>query len=251
MIGKPIRLISFVLVLAAALFISACGTVATPEWAADAQATSVAAAETVAYETSIAPTATFTNTPIPPTATTTPTPLPTDTPAPTQTPLPATETPVPVEPTTPAATEAPVEVTAEATEVAAGGDASSVSPEFAAAVEAADPALGATAFQQMRAMPDGAQWACSLCHSVTPDEMILIGPGLWNVSVRGAEIPGYASALDYVHTSIINPNAYIQVRRDTGTEFVANLMPQHYANPEVLPPEELEAIIAYLLTLHD
>ncbi len=243
MIGKPIRLISFVLALAAALFISACGTVATPEWAADAQATNVAAAETFAYETSIAPTATFTNTPVPPTATATPPPLPTNTPSPTQTTLPATETPVPVEPTT--------EVTAEATEAVSGDSASAVSPEFAAAAAAADPALGATAFQLMRPMPDGAVWSCNLCHSVTPDEMILIGPGLWNVAQRGAEIPGYSSALDYIYTSITHPNDFIQVRRDNGMEFTPNLMPQHYANPEVLPPEEFEAIVAYLYTLQD
>ncbi|MDX2163121.1 MAG: cytochrome c [bacterium] len=221
-----------VLALLMSALVTACGTVATPEWAADAQSTRVALAETASYETSIAPTATFTSTPVPTATPVPPTATATFTPEPTATPVPPTAT----EP--PAATEA----------LPAAADAESV---LVAAVQAADPVLGQAAYQQMRTMPDGAQWACSMCHSVTPDQARLIGPGMWNVAVRGATYEGYTSGLDYIYTSIINPNEFIAPADASGAAYPAGLMPQHYGNPDILPPDELNAIMAYLLTLQD
>ncbi len=78
--SRSIRLLLPVLALIAGMAVAACGTAATPEWAAEAQATQVAMAATNDHLTAIAPTATFTSTPtdtpIPPTATPTDTPVP-------------------------------------------------------------------------------------------------------------------------------------------------------------------------------
>ena len=60
--SKSIRLLLPVLALIAGLAAAACGTAATPEWAAEAQATQVALAATSDHLTAIAPTATFTST---------------------------------------------------------------------------------------------------------------------------------------------------------------------------------------------
>lgn len=207
---------------------AACGTVATPEWAADAQATRTVEAATSEHLTAIAPTAT----PLPPTATPVP---------PTETPVPATVTPVPptetlVPPTATMAMEMP------ATEEAASGAAS----ELEAAVAAADPANGQVVFTTTHNTDKG-PWACATCHSVTPDELRIIGPGLWNVSIHG---PTHAatpmSAVDYLHQSIVDPNAVIAAG---DPPYPPDLMPQNWET--VLTPQELNDVIAYLMTLHD
>lgn len=219
-----IRILLPVLALAAMIAASACGTVATPEWAAEAQATRVAQASTDEHLTAIAPTLTPTpvpptETPIPPTATTVP---------PTATPVPPTETPVPTEAPTTAATE----------ETASGGD-------LAAAVAAADPANGQVVFTTPHETANGT-WACAQCHSITPDEMRIIGPGLYKLSERaGSRVPG-EDALTYIHESIVNPDAFIVP--DEAQPYPPGLMPHNWE--EVLTPQELNDLIAYLMTLH-
>jgi mono/diheme cytochrome c family protein len=115
---------------------------------------------------------------------------------------------------------------------------------FADAVASGDVAAGLEVFNTPHNMPSGQVWACSQCHSVTPDEARLIGPGLWNISVRGdTRVPGQ-DALTYVYTSIINPNAFHVVGE---SEYPVNLMPQGY--DEVLTPDELANLVAYLYSL--
>lgn len=206
------------LALSAAGIASACGTVATPEWAGDAQATRAALLATDEHLTAIAPTATPTTpptaTPVPPTAT------PTEVP-PTATPEPPTATTVP--PTAVPPTEAP----------AAGGE-----------VEG-DAANGQVVFTTQHSTDKGT-WSCAMCHSVTPDEARLIGPGLWNVSLHAETRVEGMSAFDYIHESIVHPDAFI-VPGDP--PFPQGLMPSNWE--EVLTPEELNDVIAYLYTLHD
>ncbi len=231
MVEKRFRLV-LMLTIIGAVFTSACGTVATPEWAADVQFTRVAAADTAVYLTSIAPTATFTltpaptATPIPPTITNTPTAAPTETSVPTETPMPAT---------------------AESTEaIVAAPDAVS---DSAAAIASADPAAGAVAFVVQRTMPEGAVWACNTCHSITPNEQRVIGPGLWNLAVRAETRVEGQSAIDYIYTSIVAPNDYIVPPDASGAPYPPNLMPAHYGNPQILVEQDLNNMIAYLLTL--
>lgn len=228
--GKFIRLLLLALALVAGIAAAACGTVATPEWAAEALATQTVQAATSQHLTAIAPTATPvppSETPVPPTAT----PLP-----PTATPIPPSETPVP--PTATMAMEMP-------TEEAAAGQTGTAS-DLEAAVAAADPVNGEAVFKTTHNTDKG-PWACSLCHSVTSDELRVIGPGLWNVSVHG---PTHAttpmSAVEYIYQSIVDPNVVIA---PGDPPFPPDLMPQNWE--EVLTPQELNDVIAYLMTLHD
>lgn len=226
------RLLLLAALLSAAL-ISACGTVATPEWAAEAQQTRVALAATADQLTAIAPTATPTATPTEtPTATPTVTPIPpTDTPAPTPTP---TEVP----------TEVPTEPPAEP-EVAAPEAADD---PLAAALAAGDPAAGQAVFVTMHPLPDGSQWSCAACHSVTPDELRLIGPGLWNLVHRADERDPNTDALTYIEHSILYPQEVIAPPR-AGEPDWALLMPDGW--DEVLTEQEFTDLVAYLITLAD
>lgn len=207
--------------LIVALVATACGTVATPEWAAEVQETRVAQAATAEHLTAIAPTATPTSvpteTPPPP-----PTGTPTDVPAatPTVTPVPPTSTP------TPLATQPP----------AAGGSDSGGGEAF----PEGDAANGQTLFNTLK--PE-AGFACATCHRVDSTDR-LIGPGLLGVSSWVNEkFPGRAPA-DYLHESIVDPNAYLV---EGNPPFPPNLMPQIYA--QLFSEQEIWDLVAYLLTL--
>ncbi|MBL8133849.1 MAG: c-type cytochrome [Anaerolineae bacterium] len=230
MMQRSHRLFALLLLTLAALASAACGSVATPEWAAEAQATQVALAATDEHLTAIAPTNTPTNTPLP---TSTPVP-PTETSAPTSTPLPPTETPAPTN------TPEPPTATSEPTQAAGGPGSGGGNPQ-----PSGDPVAGQVVFTTTYTTASG-QWACSLCHTATQDEMRLIGPGLWNVSVRAETRVDGQNAYQYVRHSILAPNDFI-VPADAGGPYPPSLMPQNYQ--EVLTPEELENVIAYLFTL--
>jgi hypothetical protein len=207
-----------------ALLLAGCGTVATNVW----EVTEVAPEQqVVAIPTRIPPSAT----PLPPTAT----PLPTSTPPPT-----ATFTPSPVPPTaTVAPTNTPEMAMAEGVEPLPVG--------FAEAVEAGDVSAGQTIFNNTYTMPNGQPWACSSCHSITPDEARLIGPGMWNIGVRAGErVPG-EDALTYIYNSIRHPNQFIVPPDASGAAYPANLMPEGYE--EVLSEDDFVNLIAYLFTL--
>ncbi|MDZ4770227.1 MAG: hypothetical protein SGJ24_13945 [Chloroflexota bacterium] len=183
-------------IIVGALVISACGTIATPEYAADMESTQIAQLATADYMTA---------TPIPPTATT----------APPATAVPPTDVPAP---TTAAVAAAP----------------------------SGDPVAGQVVFNQSYTTTSG-QWACSLCHSISPDELRGIGPGQWNVAIRAETRVEGQSAYEYLHTAIVAPNDFIVPPDASGVPYPANLMPQNYA--EVLTEQELEDVIAYLFTL--
>jgi mono/diheme cytochrome c family protein len=218
--GKSIRILLPVLALCAGIAAAACGTVATPEWAAEAQSTQAALLATSEHLTEIAPTATPTT---PPTAT----------------PVPPTATPTTVPPTE-APTEAPTAVPTEEVTVEATAETAASSAEITG-----DPVNGETVFNTPYVTANGT-WSCAQCHSVLPGEMRLIGPGLWNISVRAETRVEGQSAYDYIHQSIVDPNAVIA---PGDPPYPANLMPQNWE--EVLTPEELNDVIAYLYTLND
>lgn len=202
--------------LIVALLATACGTIATPEWAAEVQETRVAQAATAEHLTAIAPTATPTSTPTEtPTPTLTATPTSTPTATPTETPLPPTATP-----------------TAIATQPPAAGQS--------AERPAGDAANGQVLFNVLK--PE-AGFACSTCHRVDSTDR-LIGPGLLGVTQFAEELfPGRDPA-DYLHESIVNPNAYIVPGEPPYPE---NLMPQIYA--QLFTEQEIWDLVAYLLSL--
>jgi nitric oxide reductase subunit C len=106
-----------------------------------------------------------------------------------------------------------------------------------AAKSVGDPGLGKTLFNQaaIREAP-----GCVTCHSIEPGK-VLIGPSLAGVAARAGErVPG-KSAADYLHECITDPNAFVV------DGFSAGIMYQKFG--EVLVEEEINDLVAYLLTL--
>jgi nitric oxide reductase subunit C len=93
---------------------------------------------------------------------------------------------------------------------------------------------------------------CAACHSTTPGVNI-VGPTLAGMPATAAErikSPDYKGkakdAAEYIRESILEPNAYVL----TGPTYAAggrSLMPHDYA--QTLKPEQVDQIVAYLLTL--
>ncbi len=80
---------------------------------------------------------------------------------------------------------------------------------------------------------------CAQCHALTPDT-IVIGPSLAGVATRAAtRIDGY-TAEEYIEMSILTPKKYI-------VEGFTDTMPTNFGKE--LTSEELQAVIAYLMTL--
>jgi mono/diheme cytochrome c family protein len=233
MIGKSIRIFAVIF----GLLLASCGTVATPVWEA-AQAPTEAVESAAETEAVAAPT--VEPTAVPPTETSVP---------PTATPVPPTETPVPPSATPVPPTAAPTEeVTEEAGMDAAhveGAQPSEADTAAIAAAEAAgDPAAGQQLFTTMVAE---AGFMCSTCHSTTPDQQRLIGPGLYNVREHGlvdAHMEGQ-DLITYLHTSIVDPQAHIV----PGDPPYPPIMPTVYG--QVFTEQQISDIIAYLLSLHD
>lgn len=191
------------------LLLGACGTVATPVWSEQAQGTQSALVATADHLTEIAPTAT---------ATLVPTEAPTG--APTATVVPATATEVPTE-----APTATVEPPTAAPQQAASGEVTG------------DPEKGREYFNIVR--PE-VNFACATCHHFDTEAQ-LIGPGLLNISTRAESRVAGESAYDYIHTSIVNPGAFVV------PGFPDGLMPKTYK--DVWTAEQINDIIAYLYTL--
>ena len=89
---------------------------------------------------------------------------------------------------------------------------------------------------------------CAACH-VMPDvsgAVGIIGPDLTNIGADAAtRVPGL-SAEEYLHQSILEPNAVIVPKCPTG-DCLANLMPATLA--VTLSPDEIATIVNWMLTL--
>ena len=107
-----------------------------------------------------------------------------------------------------------------------------------------DPANGDTLFHNGR----GAAPACVTCHMVEQD-MVLIGPSLVGIAGYAAERVDDQSAEDYLHDSILVPNAFIVPDTDTNIFSAGgtSLMFQQYG--DYLTEEDVNDLVAYLLTL--
>ena len=80
---------------------------------------------------------------------------------------------------------------------------------------------------------------CSSCHATTSGTVV-VGPSLAGVAQRaGARVPGMEPAA-YLEASILEPEGYL-------VDGYENLMPGALA--EALTQEEIDALVAYLLTL--
>jgi cytochrome c oxidase subunit 2 len=94
------------------------------------------------------------------------------------------------------------------------------------------------------------KYACGACH-ILDDAGLAgnIGPSLNGIADRaaghaaaGEGLVGGTDAAAYIRGSIVNPNLYLVAGYNAG------IMPQNYGNPNVMPKDDLEAIVNYLLT---
>jgi heme/copper-type cytochrome/quinol oxidase subunit 2 len=84
-------------------------------------------------------------------------------------------------------------------------------------------------------------YGCNTCHMLNDAGSLAMGqgPSLNGIGARAAtDHPDYASAEDYIRTSIINPNVYIV------PGYAAGLMPMNFADQ--MTPEELNRLVKYL-----
>jgi cytochrome c2 len=81
---------------------------------------------------------------------------------------------------------------------------------------------------------------CVLCHSIEAGQVI-IGPSLAGLSQRAAHLVKGETAEQYIRNAIINPDAYIV------EGFTPAVMLSNFA--EALSKDEIEALVAYLMTL--
>lgn len=80
---------------------------------------------------------------------------------------------------------------------------------------------------------------CGSCHATSPDTVI-VGPSLAGIATRAeTRIPGQ-DARSYILSSIMRPDEFL-------SEGFENLMPNNFGRK--LTGEEIDAVIAYLLTL--
>jgi mono/diheme cytochrome c family protein len=82
------------------------------------------------------------------------------------------------------------------------------------------------------------KYACIGCHALDPNE-VKTGPTWHNMGDTAVvRVPGESPAL-YLYESIVNPNAHVV------NGYPGNIMPQNFQ--EIMTPEELGAMVAYLL----
>jgi nitric oxide reductase subunit C len=82
---------------------------------------------------------------------------------------------------------------------------------------------------------------CQSCHSTIPDS-IVVGPSLAGVAQRAANRIEGMNWRDYIEMSISQPSDYL-------VEGYPDLMPSTLS--DILSKEEVEAVLAYLMTLEE
>ena len=81
---------------------------------------------------------------------------------------------------------------------------------------------------------------CITCHSLEPD-VVIVGPSQAGLATRAQTRVAGMSAADYIHQSIVEPNAYVV------EGFAEGLMYQNYGTD--LTEDQINDLVAYTLTL--
>lgn len=113
-----------------------------------------------------------------------------------------------------------------------------MSEELAAAVQAADPAAGAS----LALSPGSGLASCTGCHFLDPAQTAVAPTwhNLGDTAVSHAALAGLPGPAEYIHQSIIAPSSYVVSGYTSGT------MPETYG--EGLSEDDLATLIAYLLS---
>jgi mono/diheme cytochrome c family protein len=82
---------------------------------------------------------------------------------------------------------------------------------------------------------------CAICHTTTPDH-VLRGPSLYGIATRAATRLPNTDARSYIYSSILNPGDYL-------ADGFGDIMLNDFGKK--LTGEELDAVVAYLLTLQE
>ncbi len=106
---------------------------------------------------------------------------------------------------------------------------------------AGDPVLGRQIFSGEVPIAGGSAPACSECHAVVPNEPAVIGTNLSDIADRAATTVPNMSAVEYLRSSIVDPDAYLAGGFQEGI---------HYRGyGQVLTEKQINDLIAYLQTL--
>jgi cytochrome c2 len=102
----------------------------------------------------------------------------------------------------------------------------------------AEPAATPTLPPQLAAGKQVFVTHCGACHS-TAEETVIVGPSLAGIATRGAGRVDGLDARTYLYSSVMQPSDYL-------VDGYEDLMPKDLAKK--LTGEELDAVVAYLLT---
>lgn len=80
---------------------------------------------------------------------------------------------------------------------------------------------------------------CNTCHSLE-EGVTLVGPSHYGVATRSATAVAGMSAEEYIHESIVDPDAHLV------DGYAAGIMPKNYG--EELPESQINDIVAFLVT---
>jgi cytochrome c2 len=102
-----------------------------------------------------------------------------------------------------------------------------------------DPKMGESIYYETAS---GVNAGCRICHSLTKNEKI-IGPSFYGIADRAGErVPGL-TAEEYLHQSIVEPNAFVV------PGYPAGQMIQNFG--QILTEDQIQDIIAFLMTLKE
>lgn len=88
----------------------------------------------------------------------------------------------------------------------------------------------------------GVNAGCRICHSLEKDEKI-IGPSFYGIADRAGSRVSGMTAEEYLHQSIVDPNAFIV------PGFPEGQMIQNFG--KILTEEEINDLIAFLMTMKE
>ncbi len=111
-----------------------------------------------------------------------------------------------------------------------------VEAEVSTSAAQGDPAMGQQLFTTFQPKVGT---TCTACHRVDSDDR-LVGPGLLHVAERAATRMTGVSAADYLHTSIVDPSAYV-------VDGYPDIMPKNWS--AAFDESQLNDLVAYLMSL--